>query len=303
MGFNNTVTSGIISAVGRDLNLIGDNFGIENFIQTDAAINMGNSGGSLVNLKGEVIGINTAIATPTRSFVGYGFAIPINLAKKVMDDIVEFGKVRRGFLGVSLAPVDAAAAEAMGLKRPKGVLINEVFGPPAEKAGLKAMDIILAINGQEVNRANQIQSIIARRHPGDSVELTVLRDKSTLSLTAVLGESDEALLARRSPAPRPGLAEGIGLTVRNLTPEIREGQGIEDDVTGVIVTEVDRSLGRTEFRPGDIIFQIRQRDYEKKIESVADFQAAVAKLKKGMNAAFLVYRDGSRLFRTMKIPE
>jgi len=304
MGFNNTVTSGIISAVGRDLNLIGDNFGIENFIQTDAAINMGNSGGSLVNLSGEVIGINTAIATPTRTFVGYGFAIPINLAKKVMDDIIEFGRVRRGYLGISLAPVDAAAAEAMGMEKPRGVLVNDIIpDTPAESAGLKPMDIILGINDQDVNRPNQIQSIIARRHPGDKVRLSVLRDRNNLTLDVTLGEADASILAERSRPRKPGAAEGIGLNVQNLTPEVRESHGIEEDVTGVIVTGVSRSLGRTEFRPGDIIFQIRQRDFEMKIESVGDFEIAIGKLQKGTNAAFLVYREGSRLFRTMKIPQ
>lgn len=306
-GFNNTVTSGIVSALGRGLGLIRDSLGIENFIQTDAAINQGNSGGALVNLDGEVIGVNTAIATAFRSqtFAGYGFAIPINLAKKVMDDIIAYGKVRRGYLGISLGPVDAAAAEALGMGKPRGVMVNEVIpDTPADAAGLKAMDIILAIDDQDVNRSNQVQSVIARRHPGDRVTLTVLRKQKNLMLNATLGEPDLGMLANRRSAPAaPSVAEGIGLKVLDLTEELRESHGIEDDVTGVIISEVSGFVGRIDMRPGDVIFQITQRKFERKIESVSDFEAAVAKLQKGLNAAFLIYREGSRFFRTMKIPE
>jgi len=303
--FRSTVTSGIVSAIGRNLNIIQDGFGVEDFIQTDAAINPGNSGGPLVNLKGEVIGVNTAIATSTGHFEGYGFAIPINLAKKVMDDIAANGYVRRGFLGVSLRQVDASVADAVGLKRPKGVLVVDVVGEPAETAGLRPEDILLSIDGQPVNRPNQIQSLIARKHPGDKVSLEVRRSSRTLSIEATLGErescSESASLPPESPIEEK---EHLGITVQDLTPETASRFSLDGDTEGIVVVKVDPGSAREAgFRPGNIIFKVRQGNLEQDIRSMKDFNTAIGRLEKGRNAAFSVRRGKNRGFLTMKIPE
>ncbi len=299
-----TVTSGIVSAIGRNLDIIRDTFGVEDFIQTDAAINPGNSGGPLVNLRGEVIGINTAIATSTGRFEGYGFAIPINLAKKVMDDIAAHGYVRRGYLGVSLREVDASLADAFGLERPKGVLIVDVIDTPARAAGLEPEDILLSIDGQPVDRPNQIQSLIARRHPGDRVSLEVRRSGRTSVIEATLGErepgSDVAALAPEQPVEESRL----GMTVQDITVETATRFGLDADTKGIVVVRVDRGSAREAgFRPGNVIFKVRQGSIEQEIRSVKDFNTAIARLEKGRNAAFSVRRDGNRSFLTMKVPE
>ncbi|MYF18284.1 MAG: PDZ domain-containing protein, partial [Gemmatimonadetes bacterium] len=204
LNLKSTVTAGIVSAVGRDINIINDPRGlsIEDFIQTDAAINPGNSGGALVNLNGEVIGVNTAIATSNRSFIGYGFAVPIDLAKKVMDDIVAHGKVKRGYIGINLGSVDAGTAEAFGLDRPKGVLINAVLpNTPAAKANLKEGDIILSVDGRPVNRPNHLQSLVARKHPGDTVTLAIRRNTENLTVRVSLGEHLPEDIASADDAP------------------------------------------------------------------------------------------------------
>ncbi|MGC8652571.1 MAG: S1C family serine protease [Candidatus Kryptoniota bacterium] len=175
LNLSSTVTSGIVSAQGRDLDITSGLWGIRNFIQTDAAINPGNSGGALVNLKGEVIGINSAIATQTGFFQGYGFAIPINLVKKTAEDIIAYGRVRRPMLGVQLKPgLDETDARALGLSKPEGVLIQEVLkDSPAQSAGLKPGDLILAVDGKEVNASNELQTLIAEHRPGDVVSLKI----------------------------------------------------------------------------------------------------------------------------------
>jgi serine protease Do len=307
MDLRSTVTSGIVSALGRNLDIIADRtgFAIEDFIQTDAAINPGNSGGALVNLKGELVGVNTAIATSNRGFVGYGFAIPINLAKKVMDDIVAHGRVRRGFLGVGLEKVTAGIADAFGLDRPRGVLIATVYTEtPAEAAGLRVEDIVLKVDNREVNRPNQIQSLIARKHPDDIVHLEVRRKGKTLNLKAKLGEQIGDFSSASASPPTPGKSEHYGLTIQSITPEIIESFGLDSEVEGVIVanTEVRSPARNAQFRVHDIIFKVRQGNIERDIGSVEDFDAALEQLEKGRNAAFSVRRGRSRIFLTMKIP-
>ena len=311
LNLKSTVTAGIVSAVGRDINIINDPRGlsIEDFIQTDAAINPGNSGGALVNLNGEVIGVNTAIATSNRSFIGYGFAVPIDLAKKVMDDIVEHGKVKRGYIGIGLGPVDAGTAEAFGLDRPKGVLINSVLpNTPAAKANLKEGDIVLSVDGQSVNRPNQLQSLVARKHPGDTVTLAVRRNTENLTARVTLGERLPNELTSADDAPEKeqenaSISE-IGLTVHDITAKMIEEYDIAENTTGVIVTGVSREARNASFSEGDIIYGVRQIPFQQDIKTVNDFEIAVSKLKKGKNAAFsVITRDGGRRFLSLKIPE
>ena len=304
-----TVTSGIISAIGRDINIFRNSYGVEDFIQTDAAINPGNSGGALVNLKGEVIGVNTAIATDTGRFVGYGFAIPINLAKKVMDDIVAYGRVRRGDLGVGLERISASEADAFGLDRPRGVLISQVLpNTPAELAGLNSGDIILKVDGQEVNRPNHIQSLIARKHPDDTVSLEVRRTNKTLTLKATLGENIPTIsgkISSKNPPDNPDKVEArkLGLTIQDITPAWRQKFDLEEDLTGVVVVDVARGpANEARFQPGDVIFRVRQQSIVKNIQSARDFKLVLKKLKKGRHAAFSVIKQGVRMFLTVKIP-
>ncbi len=305
-----TVTSGIVSAIGRDINIFRDSYGVEDFIQTDAAINPGNSGGALVHLKVEVIGVNTAIATYTGRFVGYGFAIPINLATKVMDDIVAYGRVRRGYLGVGLEGVSASEADAFGLDRPRGVLISQVLpDTPAESAGLNSGDIILKVDGQEVNRPNHVQSLIARKHPDDTVSLEVRRTDKTLTLKATLGENAPTDSREVASDSRPGSPDEVetgplGLTIQNLTPELSQRFGLEEGLEGVVVIDVGRGPAReARFQPGDIIFGVRQQSIVQDIRSAEDFKTALGRLQKGRHAAFSVFKRGVRMFLTVKIPE
>ncbi len=308
LSLRSTVTSGIVSALGRNLNIISDRsgFAIEDFIQTDAAINPGNSGGALINLDGKVIGVNTAIASGTGGFVGYGFAIPINLARKVMDDIINHGRVRRGFLGINLRSVDASLADAFGLDGPRGVLIANVFADtPADAAGLKDEDIILSIDGRPVNRPNQVQSLIARKHPDETVALEIRRKNRTITLPVKLGEKPAQIGDVASTRTQAAQTELHGLSVSNITPEIEERWGLEGEMEGILVTEVAQGsrAGRARFQRGDIIFKIRQGSFEREVGSVAEFKASLAKLEKGRNAAFFVRRGTYHLFLTMKIPE
>ena len=172
-----TVTAGIVSALGRQVDIIDDTFSIEDFIQTDAAINPGNSGGALVNLNGELIGINTAIATESGSYEGYGFAVPTQLMQRVVTDLIEFGEVRRGYLGVSIEEVDAERADRLRMDRIQGVYVGTVRpGGAADQAGLQNGDVVLSIDGRPTNAPNALQSAVAQRRPGDTLELRILRD-------------------------------------------------------------------------------------------------------------------------------
>jgi serine protease Do len=192
-----TVTAGIVSALSRDVQIINDALRIESFIQTDAAINRGNSGGALVNTSGELIGINTAIATQSGNYQGYGFAVPSNLALKVARDLIEFGEVKRGMMQVSIQSVDHQIAYRAGLEQIAGVIITNVTeGGAAERAGLKPADIVLKVNGDPVFESNQLQEKVAMFRPADSVTLTIWRDKQEIERTIILDE-----LQRPEPVP------------------------------------------------------------------------------------------------------
>jgi len=183
-----TVTAGIVSALSRDVQIIEDRMRIESFIQTDAAINKGNSGGALVNTSGELIGVNTAIASQSGSYQGYGFAVPSNLAGKVAEDIIQYGEVRRALLGVSIVTIDANLAKSLDMKNIEGVLIQRIQpGDAADKAGLLVEDVILSVNGTQINEANQLQQKIAVHHPGEIVELKIWREGQILTKQVELG--------------------------------------------------------------------------------------------------------------------
>ncbi len=187
-----TVTAGIVSALSRDVQIINDALRIESFIQTDAAINRGNSGGALVNTSGELIGINTAIATQSGNYQGYGFAVPSNLALKVSRDLIEFGEVRRGILGVTIQSVDDRMARRAGLDNISGVMIMSVLNDgAAERSGIRSNDIVLEVNGERVNESNQLQEKVAMYRPNDEVELTIWRNNELIKRTVVLDELEQ----------------------------------------------------------------------------------------------------------------
>jgi Do/DeqQ family serine protease len=195
---NSTVTAGIVSARARNINILHDrtnNLQIESFIQTDAAVNPGNSGGALVNLKGELIGINSAIATATGGYAGYSFAIPESLVRKIMDDLLEFGQVQRGLLGVFITDVNAALAESKNLSVVQGIYVNRVNeGSAAEKSGLIAGDVITAIDGHMANSVSELQEQVARHRPGQSVKVKFLREQKEKQVTVVLKSHEGSLV-------------------------------------------------------------------------------------------------------------
>lgn len=246
-----TVTSGIISAKGRPLGIIGPElvaeedpaagYAIEDFIQTDAVINPGNSGGPLVNLNGEVVGVNTAIATGTGYYQGYGFAIPINLARRVMTDLIEYGRVRRALLGISIQEVGEEDAEEYGLPEISGVLVED-FQPdsPARAAGLRRHDVIVAIGGRRVGRTGELQGVIAQYSPRDRVEVEVIRYGEPLRFEVQLTEApfaEEAMATPAGPEPDPS-PHGLGIELGELTGSLARELGY-DRAGGAVVTNVD----------------------------------------------------------------
>jgi serine protease Do len=252
-----TVTAGIVSAKGRPLEILRQSLGntpaagyaIETFIQTDAAINPGNSGGPLVNINGEVIGVNSAIASQTGLNIGYGFAVPIDLARRVADDLIRYGQVRRPILGVAIADVDAVDAEYFDLPSVGGVLIYDFSMPdsPAEQAGLQPLDVIISVDGVPVTQVNELQARVLTRRPGEEVELEVVRKGEVRRFEVRLVEADEpALLTRRpeeAPAPQGTLSPTgrLGVTVVALTAEMAREAELVGPPAGVVVTEVRRA--------------------------------------------------------------
>ncbi len=248
-----TVTAGIVSAMGRPLRLIqrelgndpetagNSGFAIEDFIQTDAVINPGNSGGPMVSLRGQVVGINSAIASRTGFYQGYGFAIPINLAQRVMRDLIEFGQVRRAFLGVTLQSITAVSADAYGLPRVSGVEISGVTdNGPAEEYGVRRYDVIVAVDGEAVGRVGKLQATIAERRPGDRVTLTVYRDKRKIEVDVRLGEApltSEPVRVAAAPATPERMDEKIGVRIEDLDRELAATYGYRR-TGGAVITDI-----------------------------------------------------------------
>lgn len=282
-GLDQTVTAGIISAKGRS------NLGIagyEDFLQTDAAINPGNSGGPLVNLNGKVIGINTAIASRSGGFAGIGFAIPINMARLVMDNILHEGRVQRGWLGVVIQELDDNLARSFGFNDGGGLLISDMApNGPIKAAGLRPGDIITKFNGKPVRSRNQFRNEVATHKPGTKVEIEFFRDGKHSSKTVQLGElpSRENTVdpsAAPKPAP-PDSSADLGLRVRPLTPEIARQLG-HDRPDGIVVAGVEPGglAAKAGIRPKDIILSIGNQP----IQTVEEFQAAVRRpdLERGL---------------------
>jgi serine protease Do len=304
-----TVTAGIISAKGRAIGIIrdesatqsGGSYAIENFIQTDAAINQGNSGGPLVNLDGEVVGINTAIASRTGTYEGYGFAVPIDLAKKIMHDLIQQGHVTRAWLGISMRAVNERIAERYGMKRPYGALIQQVMeDSPAQKADLRPLDIILSVDGVEIERTNELQNMIALKDPGDVINLEILRDGRKMQKKVTLEQRESV---PELETAREENISNLGLTVENLTPAIHSqlGHDYYEAGNGVVVTNVAPYGAAYDagIRAGDFITAIE--DYD--VGSVSDYKNALKHFSEGDVVIFTVQRQENEWHAFVKLPQ
>ena len=297
-GLSHTVTMGIISAVGRANVGIAD---YEDFIQTDAAINPGNSGGPLVNIKGELIGINTAIFSRSGGYQGIGFAVPSNMARLVMDQLIQKGKVTRGWLGVTIQEITPELSQKFGLKTAKGALIGDVAkGSPAEKAGIKRGDIILEFNGKKVSDVGNLRNMVAQSKVGAQVPLTIMRSGKEYALIVTTTElPKDASEVVPGNAPEETSSEGLsGLNVIELTREISRQLGLPKDEKGVVVVRVDSgsSIEDAGLRKGDVIQEIDR----KKIAGLNDYTRLVAGVHSGDTVLMFLNRGGKKFYVTVR---
>jgi serine protease Do len=297
-GIGETVTSGIVSAKGRRVGILADVEGYEDFIQTDAAINPGNSGGALVDVDGRLVGINTAILSRNGGFQGVGLAVPANLVGTVADSLVKNGKVIRGYLGVGIQPITPQLQESFNLKSRDGALVSEVKpDAPAAKAGLKEGDVITAINGQPIKDPTSLTFAVTAIAPGTKVNVDILRDGKSKQLTATVGTSPSSRSTRgtseeASPADDD---EGVlnGVAVDDLDPQTREALNIPARIHGAVVTQVDpeSASARAGIRRGDVILEINQQPV-KNAEQAVDLSAKVDSKK----ARVKLWSRGSTIF-------
>jgi serine protease Do len=290
-GLEKTMTAGIISAEGG---VIGAG-PYDNFLQTDAAINPGNSGGPLVNLRGEVVGVNTMIASQSGGFQGVGFAIPAAMAEDVYRQLSKTGKVTRGWLGVHIQGLTPELAKSFDLSSDKGVLVADVDPEgPAAKAGLKSGDVIVRYNGQAVQTPQELTLAVASSRVGVPSKVEVLRNGQSLALQVSIGERPSQEMAEKQPGTPPAEDHGkLGLGVQNVTPEAARQMRLSSD-KGVLVTEVRPGSPAEDggVRPGDVIVAINHRQ----VSAVTDLQGIVRNLKSGSNVLLKVEREGQALF-------
>jgi len=283
-----TVTAGIVSAKARDINILGDNTSVESFIQTDAAVNPGNSGGALVNVDGELVGINAAIASNTGSYTGYSFAIPSNIVRKVIADLLEFGQVQRAFMGINFSDIDSELAKAKGIKVISGVYVVSVYENSAsDKAGIKKGDIITKVDGTALHSQSELKEILIRHRPGDKVELTILHDGIEKATTVTLEnrEGGTAVLA-------PGEASNykmLGATFTDITNEEKNRLGLE---SGVKISKLEKGkLAAAGIKENFIITSIDN----KPVKSTEDVNRYLSN-KKGGTLIEGVYTNGMQAY-------
>ncbi len=302
-GLNQTVTMGIISAVGRANVGIAD---YEDFIQTDSAINPGNSGGALVNVRGELIGINTAILSRTGGYQGIGFAVPSSMARQVMDSLIKFKKVVRGWLGVSIQDVTSDLADDFGVKDLKGALVSSVMKKsPADKAGIKQGDVILQYNGKIVEDTGHLRNMVSQTPLNTTVKIKLLRSKKEFEVDVLIAELPKKL---GDASPRDDGMENSndetannvfsGITVRELTPELARRHGVPANEKGLIVVRIEPNSRMFEagMKPGDIVLQINQKN----IASMDDYRKSVAAISPKERVLLLVRRNGQDLYVPVK---
>jgi serine protease Do len=302
MGIGQTVTSGIVSAKGRTTGLSDGSF--EDFLQTDAAINRGNSGGALVNTTGELIGINSQILSPSGGNIGIGFAIPSNMAKAVMDQLMKTGKVRRGMLGVTIQSIDSDMASSLSLPAARGAIVTSVtVGGPAEKAGIKRGDVITAVNKQPVVDNNGLRNLVAKMAPGSNVEVSALRNGRDQNFQVALAELPvrEERDGEETSSTRGATGnEKSGLTLQPLTAEMASRYGLEADDEGLLVTRVDPASNAAGegIRQGDLIVEVNRQS----VKTFAEFNAAIGQsgtkpalvlIKRRNNVTYITLKPGS----------
>jgi serine protease Do len=291
--FDNTATAGIVSATARSLP--SDNY--VPFIQTDVAVNPGNSGGPLFNTRGEVVGINSQIFSQTGSYMGLSFAIPIDIAVNVENQIIKTGHVVRGRIGVQIQDVNAAFAESFGLGRPRGALVSVVEpGGPAEKAGIKPGDVILGVNGQTIDHYGELSLLISNMHPGSDARLSVWRDRKpqdmTVKIALVSDDTEKTAANRAAKGPSSGLAERLGLTVRALSAD--EKQQAQTDGT-LVVENVTGPAAAAGVQAGDIVLGINGKAVHSTAELVATAKTA------GKTVALLIQRQDQQIFMPLRL--
>ena len=303
LGLGGTVTAGIVSARGRDIR----SGPYDDFIQTDASINKGNSGGPLFNVKGEVIGINTAIFSQSGGSIGIGFAVPANLARPVAEQLTEFGRTRRGWLGVRIQTVTPELAEGLGLDEPRGALVAGVTdNSPAGDAGIKSGDVIVEFNGTDIDEMRALPRIVAETGVGQTVPVTVWRKGKLENFAVKLGELEaaEKQLAATDPkettAPIESTLSSLGLKLSPITDELRE-QFTLDREKGVVVTDVAANSSASEkgMQPGDVVLEVNQEA----VNTPGDVAQRVAEVEdnKGRSVLLLVQRGSDRLFIAVKL--
>jgi Do/DeqQ family serine protease len=292
LGLGQTVTLGIVSAKGRSTGT--GNY--EDFLQTDAPINQGNSGGALVSTKGELVGINSQILSPSGGNIGIGFAIPSNMARDVMNDLRQGGRVRRAQLGVAIQPVTSEIAESLGLGSVRGVIVSSVQpGSAADKAGIVRGDVITSFNGQPVQDLNSLRNRVAAAEPGSAATVTVVRDGGERKLSVTLAEAPASGSA--ATIETPGNQAALGITVAPLTPDVAARAGLPRDARGLLVQEVGPG-SRAEaagIQPGDVIQEVNRQA----VGSVDALRAAVQG-SAGRPVLLLIARDGGTLFVTVR---
>ena len=303
LGLDFTVTAGIISAKGRPLSgLLRNQYEITDYIQTDAAINPGNSGGPLVNIRGEVIGVNSAIASSTGFYAGYGFAIPVTLAKQVMDDLIRYGKVRRAIMGVAIANATAVEAKAAGMKEVTGVYVRSFSTDtesPAKDAGVQPGDVIISADGKPTDRVSTLQRVIRARKPGETVTLEVMRfgEKKTFKVKLIEVPDTPQVASAEEPASVLPASEGrrfdkLGITVEPVSPAlVSRARVAEPYRRGLMVSEVNVTgpAYRRVDADNTILVQVLNPGPRRELRSVADLDAVLSTLKRGDVVTFLVY--------------
>jgi serine protease Do len=304
-GFAGSVSAGIISARNRDIQA----GRYDDFIQTDAAINRGNSGGPLFNMQGEVIGVNTAIISPTGGSIGIGFAVPSNLARKIVEQLQEYGVTKRGWLGVRIQTVNEELAEALGLEKPGGALVAEVTpGGPAAEAGIEAGDVILNFDGKDITEMRMLPRLVADAEVGKAVRVTVFRQGKTQTLKATIGLLNEEGEAAAAAAGEEDSAESVevprvGLTLRPLSQSARVEYGIAEDVEGVLVSDVAGGGAAAEkgVRAGDVIVEVGQEA----VRTPAEVEEQVAKAVDAgrKSVLFLIQSSGDLRFVPLSLAE
>ena len=313
LGLDFTVTAGIVSAKGRgsrDLRgLLPGNYAISDFIQTDAAINPGNSGGPLVNIRGEVIGINGAIASPTGFYTGYGFAIPITLAKSVMDDLLAYGRVRRAVLGIGINDVQPEDAAVAGLKTIAGVKVDGFNPPddsPAKRAGVEPGDIIVSVDGKPVDRVSTLQRIVRTHEPGETIGLEVMRYGKKKSFQVKLTEApaEERVAQKEDDAPSTaGVAyDKLGVKVEPVSLELARSQRLDEALRGLRITDVaPAGPARDKLVSSDIIVAVIYPGPRRAVRSVADLQQVLDKLRDGEYVSLHVYSLQTQQTRVVNV--